>query len=385
MTMEKKKTDVPGLYKLADGRYQARVTAKVEGSGKMAEQQRTYPKGTPLKAVLADMDALREDLKRDTPDSPQRITIASYAVSWLQARSKLRKPGTIATYRVQLAQHILPELGELYLDTLTRADVEAWIIWAQAQRKPDGSPYARQTVTGWWDLLCMLIRDAVADLGLDRDPTARLKGPQLKTPLARERRTLSAEQVGRWLDALEEVAPSRWCEGVVLAYTGMRAGELLAAEWADVDWSSQILTVSKSTSKGKLGGTKTGTVREVYLPELAVQALRVHQGEQLRAQAPGIETGRIFPGRGGALRDAKALAVPFEQASRHAGLDIKVTPQVLRRTYNTLGVAARVDRLVLRRQMGHTREDMTDHYYEGNPQDRAIALATILPASGEGG
>ena len=258
-------------------------------------------------------------------------------------------------------------------------------MWAERRRKEDGTLYARQTVSGWWDLLCMVVRDAVADLDLSRDPTARLKGPRVKSAPVRERRTLSVEQLGRWLDALEEEAPTRWCEGLTLAYTGMRAGELLAACWADVDWSRQILTISKSTSKGALGTTKTGAVREVYLPDLLVQALRVHQEGQLRAQAVGIETGRIFPGRGGALRDAGALRKPFAAASKRAGLDVEVTAQVLRRTYNTLGVAAGVDRLVLRSQMGHTREEMTAHYYSGDAAAKAEASSKILQLKGEGG
>ena len=39
-----------------------------------------------------------------------------------------------------------------------------------------------------------------------------------------------------------------------------------------------------------------------------------------------------------------------------------MTPQVLRRTFNTLLVHAGVDRIVLRSQMGHTSEEMTRRY-----------------------
>ena len=37
-------------------------------------------------------------------------------------------------------------------------------------------------------------------------------------------------------------------------------------------------------------------------------------------------------------------------------------PQVLRRTFNTLMVEAGVDRIVLRSQMGHCSEEMTERY-----------------------
>lgn len=68
----------------------------------------------------------------------------------------------------------------------------------------------------------------------------------------------------------------------------------------------------------------------------------------------------MFPADNGAYRLSQSLHKPLKLAAEAAGLDIKVTPQVLRRTFNTLMLDLKVDRIVLRSQMGHSSEEMTE-------------------------
>ena len=71
-----------------------------------------------------------------------------------------------------------------------------------------------------------------------------------------------------------------------------------------------------------------------------------------------------------------SLNAALQIATEAAGIEQKVTPQVLRRSVNTLGVLAGVDRITLRAMMGHTTEEMTQRY-AGVPdaaKDRAMAM-----------
>lgn len=174
----------------------------------------------------------------------------------------------------------------------------------------------------------------------------------------REQRTLTERELGRLLDVAREQLASHFAEIVVLAYTGMRVGEMYALQWEDIDWEREAIEIQRAVSRGHVTTPKTGVGRSVYMPPPVAAALRAHRQEQLRAGAAPL----VFPSTTGGHRATSGLRKALELAAEGARIDVHVTPQVLRRTFNTLMMAAGVDRIVLRAQMGHTREDMTIRY-----------------------
>ena len=85
----------------------------------------------------------------------------------------------------------------------------------------------------------------------------------------------------------------------------------------------------------------------------------------------------VFPSRVGTLRTSSSLDAPLEKARRRAGVGFKVTAQVLRRTFNTLMLGAGVDRIVLRAQMGHCSEEMTERYSGVPVESKQAAVADL--------
>jgi integrase len=61
-----------------------------------------------------------------------------------------------------------------------------------------------------------------------------------------------------------------------------------------------------------------------------------------------------------------------------AKLAVRVPPQVLRRTFNTLMVQAGIDRIVLRSQMGHCSEQMPQRYSGIPIQAKELAVARLV-------
>lgn len=378
------KTKEPGIYQLSDGRYLLRVTVPHhEDRARMIAVRRTLPEGYTLAQAAVARDSLRDQTRaraagEDAASAPLRHTLASYTVCWIRAKRERVRAGVLKTYCTQLERHILPELGDLYVDALVRADVEAWVAQAERAQREDGEPYSRYTVMGWWDLLRMVLRDACADLQLPIDPTARVRGPQVRVARKREQGTLSLAELGRLLDAAQTFCPQRHAEIVVLAYTGMRVGELYGLKWEDLDRSGASLTVRRSVSDGVVGLPKTGDARVVYAPPIVLDALETHRLEQLAAQHPGLAEGWIFPAAHGGPRDGASLRAPLALASEGAKLSIKVGPQILRRTFNTLLIGAGVDKLVLRAQMGHSSERIQERYTGFSVADKRAAVTRGL-------
>lgn len=375
------KTKHPNLYRTPSGDWLVVATYKTQGKQRRATA--TLAAETPLHELLATQAQLKSKLEAAAAPEPgeqggaaPRTTVAAYAASWLKTRAPRIKASVLSTYITQLELHILPALGDYYLDALTRSDLERWAGELEHAERADGEPYARDTIMGWWALALMVLRDAVADHHLPVDPTNRVRSPQVRTAATRERRTLSEEEIPRLLEACAVISPQRYLEVLVLTTTGIRLGELYGLRWDDV--GKQALTIRSSAYKGELTDTKTHAPRVVYLAAEVAEALAVHRLEQVAAQHPGLELGLVFPSDVGTPREGGGLRKVLALASQGAELEIVVTPQVLRRTFNTLSLASGVNPLLLRSQMGHTREDMSIRYAGWGEAQKAEALGPLV-------
>ena len=105
----------------------------------------------------------------------------------------------------------------------------------------------------------------------------------------------------------------------------------------------------------------------------------------MREQRPGLEKGIVFPSTKGTYRYGSSIKKPLKQVCEHLGFEIRATPQVLRRTWNTLLLKAGVDRITIRSQMGHASETMTAHYagVRHDQKQQAVdgAIATLFGES----
>jgi integrase len=308
--------------------------------------------------------ALQAELRNSAAVNPmpKSPSATDYAERWLEAKAARVRP-SVAAHRAQvLSDHILPHFGDRRVDQITRLDVEAWAGLIEKKRLPDGRLYARETILGFWRIFRTLIKDAVADLGLSTDPTDRVRPPDPAYIYRREQRTLLPKQLRGVVAGVEQYAPQRLAETFVLAYSGIRAGEMFALRWKDIDEKGRFLNVRRSVRRGQVSAVKTKAPRTAALPVRGIALLRKHRQV---AEALGRDTSPdaiVFPADNGSYRMPQSLHKPLALASEAAGLDIRVTPQVFRRTFNTLSVACGIDRIVLRSQMGHSSEAMTRRY-----------------------
>lgn len=366
-----------GIYRRPDGRLKVRATGTCPKTGKMRDRSRMLPPDATLLEARAEITRLRSQIATGAAldlDAPPRPTVADYAETWMARKRRHLKPTAQRDYTLCVEAHILPYLGEIYADALRRSDVEEWVGWASAKTLEDGRPYAAATVQGWWRVLVQLTRDLAADHDL-ADPTRRVRSPRLARDPRRERRTLGPRQLGDMLQAVEAFAPTRYAEVLTLALTGMRAGELYGLEWRDLDEAAQCLHVQRSYSSGHLTTPKTSAGhRQCGVHPHLLETLRAHRAAQVAAQHPGLEEGIVFPSDRGTRRHPSSLTKTMRLCARHAGIEQGMSPQVLRRTFNSLLVVADVDRLVLRSQMGHTREELTARYSSIRLETKLIAV-----------
>lgn len=349
----------PGIYALSANRWKVRVAPW--RNGRQVQRQVTV-QGTIADARAARARLLAEALEEaqaaahETPGVPTpRTSVTVYCEHWIAGRGARLKPSTRARYVEVLARQVLPRIGEHRVCDVTRGTVEAWVTQAEALRLPGDKPYSQHTLLGWWRVLVEVLRDAAAELHLP-DPTARVKPPSRATAPRRERQSLTRDELHALVGWVDAARPSWSDEIYVLAYTGMRAGELYALTWAQIRFDRECIEVNRAHWRGEVGTTKTVVGRIV--PLTAEMARRLQERRVRLGAAQGI----VFPSTTGGHRLAQATHKLLREASRELGLPVVVTPQVLRRTMNNLLRQAGVDRIEIRDIIGHTTEAMTERY-----------------------
>ena len=114
-----------------------------------------------------------------------------------------------------------------------------------------------------------------------------------------------------------------------------------------------------------------------------MEALRSHRKQMMEEQLPGLQHGWVFPNVRGEMRLPQAVRKAFLLAREAAKLDQVVSPQVLRRGFNTALLRAGVDRIVLRSILGHCSEAMTARYAGVDSADKKAAILKIFPGTGK--
>lgn len=184
-------------------------------------------------------------------------------------------------------------------------------------------------------------------------------------------RALSMEEVLVFLDLIPAGHYRRFA--AVLAFTGMRAGELTAVRVRDVDFTNRVIIVGRSYSPGRNGelilqGTKGRKLRHVPL----IDALQPYAKEAAVAKAPdallfdGILGGRLT---GGTFK----RAVGWEMIRSVLGRpDFKVKD--LRHTFATMMLDAGVSANDTKDVLGHSSLQVTDIYTRARAASRAAAV-----------
>ena len=190
-------------------------------------------------------------------------------------------------YAAALEDHVLPALGLFFYDQLT---VQKWI---NAERRKG---YRAETMKGWFRVLRTMRRDAMEPLGLTRDPTLRISFPEDEE---KDDNALTPDLLGIFLVNMERLSPQHFALVAVLAFTGLCFCHASALRWEDIDAEKGVVSVVRKNIRGRVGpvSRKKRAWREYPLhPELA-EVLREHRRRLLGAQAPGVDSGWVFPSR----------------------------------------------------------------------------------------
>lgn len=243
-----------------------------EAEAWLAEQAALYHKG-----LLAD---------------PSKLTVGEWAEQWLERKSREVRPNTLDAYRRELG-YALPALGHLPLQKVTPSHVRA-LLDDLAKR------YSYRTVRWVRQKLHALFEEALNLEIIHRNPVAPVK---LKAPRGQGQgkaaRSLEVHEAAALLAALDSHKDLRTAVALRLMLScGLRLGECLGLQWADIDFADETLTVRRSYSAYRITGPKTaGSARTIPIPRTTLERLKQYRDWwQERLKEPPAPDTWVFPG-----------------------------------------------------------------------------------------
>ena len=177
---------------------------------------------------------------------------------------------------------------------------------------------------------------------------------EARKDIPKDQAVLTPAEVSRLIAATD---PNWRAAIAVLAYGGLRLGELLGLQWGDVELDRGRLLVQRQLEAGtgtlREPKTKAGT-RFVELPSFAINALR-----EWKAGCPISELDLCFPGsRGGPMDDRNSRSRVFYPALRRAKLR-RIRVHDLRHGAASFAISTGADIATVSRQLGHANVAIT--------------------------
>jgi len=295
---------------------------------------------------------------------------------WLRRQKGHLKPSSYQPLESTWRLRVEPRWGGVSLSDIRPSAVQAWLSDLSVGDQASGiKPLSASVVIRTHQVLNAILADAVKDRLLGSNPPSGMRLPKKsrKRPLY-----LTHDQIA----ALADASGDHGIVVLLLAYTGIRWGEMAALRLRDLDMLRRRITIAESAtqvgSQIYLGTTKGHKHRSVPFPSfLAPELGRACEGKS--------RDDLVFPNE-----DGDYLSRPhtesgwLDKAVAKAGIP-RATPHDLRHTAASFAVSAGANVKALQRMLGHASAAMTlDIYAELFDDDLDSVAVALDVARGKG-
>ncbi|HGA3442541.1 TPA: tyrosine-type recombinase/integrase [Streptococcus agalactiae] len=310
---------------------------------------------------------------------PTHKTYNEIFEKWYQAYQDMVEPTTASRTLDMFRLHILPVMGDLPISKISPLDCQNFIT---DKAKTFKNIKQIKSYTG------KVFDFAIKMKLLKHNPMAEIIMPKRKK--TRIENYWTVQELQEFLAiVLQEEPYKHYALFRLLAYSGLRKGELYALKWADIDFQTETLSVDKIL--GRLDGQaiEKGTkndfsVRKIKLDSETISILQewksISQKEKAQlAVAPlSIEQDFLFTycTRSGSIEPLHADYINnvLSRIIRKHGLK-KISPHGFRHTHATLMIEIGVDPVNTAKRLGHASSQMTLDTYSHSTttgEDRSV-------------
>lgn len=376
MTITKK------TLKAIDGKSRKRKNAylvRVEGPrDPISGKRRQYSKQVPTMEQARELESRwKAEVARGTALDPSKTTVAQLLSDWLAIKAAEVTPQSLAGYEITIRVHLIPALGNISVQKLTAARVQAqYAEWRNAGM-------SARNIRGCHMRLSQALDQAVRFQLVQSNICDQVRPPALSKP---KPEVWNIEEAMAFLDVGEadSLAPL-WH---LLLLEGMRRGEALGLRWQDLNWERHTAHISQSVRAGIHKGeaiiqprTKTQSgARTVRLTGRTLAALKTHRKEQAARRLAAAEWHDndliVCTSKGTPINPANVRR-SFDLLVNRAGLQ-RITPHGLRHTHATMLLRRGVPAKIVSERLGHANVGVTlDTYSHVLPDMQDTAAEAV--------
>ena len=298
-------------------------------------------------------------------------TVREYAERWLEHSTV--KPATLSNYWCLVKKHIYPRFGNIPVDQIKRGDVKDFL------KKMIKDGYSVSTAKNIRAALYNIFDAALDDEALAVNPASHVGSLVARNQQAHSTGKagfFTPEELARLLDGFRREAPKDYLLALLLARTGMRAGEAVSLQWRDIDFRGNQIMVRRAKSRAIIDTPKSGKERMVDMSDQLAAELRKKRTEAVSdALRSGERAEWIFPGLGTAVICPSAWKRRvFNPLCRKLGLGTRNIKD-LRHTYASLLLYHGKSLKYVQEQLGHHSIRITADTYSHlirNPEQGAV-------------
>lgn len=346
-------------------------------------------------------------LERGTYVDPSKVTVRQYLEEeWLPSRKPTQERsgrghrgkvgiGTWDSYVTYTRSYIVPRLGRIPLQKLSRADLNGLYDWLETEGGRSGKGLSPKTVANVHGIIHKALGDAVKWGKLQRNVADAVEPPKSPKP---QTEVWTVDQLRAFLTQVRE--DRLYALWLLFATTGMRRAEACGLTWADLDLETGTVSVewtlgvadNKVTWKPE--PKSAAGERTLSLDPATVAALkrwRKTQAEERLAAGPAWEARQedwrglaredlVVTWQDGRMVHPERISKAFLRHTEAAGLP-RVRLHDLRHTYATAALSSATgwsDVKVISERLGHASIAITlDTYSHVLPQTDAATAETL--------
>ena len=323
----------------------------------------------------------------------EKVKLRDYLASWLEnvVRPNVKRT-TYQNYKSEINTHILPIIGDVYVQELRPRDVDQLVNELAKKGLSHGTIQQTKSV------LSNAMKYAVypAEL-ITANPAAGISIPRSAPRKVIERTVITPEQF-----AAISKDEKYYHTYKLLYHTGLRLSEALGLTWEDVDFSTGKISVSRQRQKrGYFDTPKTISSRRTFYADNAflsylktlkamqsMQEMRLGEAYQAVYEIPAedricvILPKKITPPQGYIRRHLLCVlpnGIPHRHESVEARLrELNLNPHSFRHTHATRLIEAGAKPVDVAARLGHADATITQNLYTHDTEDMQRETARIF-------
>lgn len=245
--------------------------------------------------------------------------------------------------------------------------------------------YVRTTVQGVNITAGMIFRYAVRDKLIKDDPTLGVVVPKKRKTVEEietepmEMKYLDSDELNEFLEATLHHGLDLDIERFyLLAFSGMRSGELCALKWSDIDFKKNTIRITKTLynennnmKEYELTPPKTdGSIRMIEMEDEVMQLLKSHRKRQMKIHASyqkefnDYHNGNfVFCRANGYPYIQKNIITRMSRLLEYTKIEKTATPHIFRHSHISMMAEAGIDLATIMERVGHDDPQTTLKIY----------------------